>query len=463
MRLWPRPSLVGRVVLALLAALLLVWAVLVVKEYAAFREDTQRHEALQQVTDALAASLYFSDAERARIVVAASETQYNLLRHRGPLADPGDILLLLEWGDGTPVYASPALQGQRIPAKADLPDVVTVGTRAYWSVVRETPYWRLQFLEPTIEDSIVLRLLSGELLPSILIAFPLVLLPLWIAVRRGLRPLRAFAAGVVARDADDFSPLKLHLKHAELQPLATAFDSLLEKARQGIDRERVFVQNAAHELRTPLAVVAAQAHVLVNTADDEQRRHAQLALEQAVTRASHLVQQLLALATLEGGGKRKVEEVDLVALTREIIIAASPAATAKDIDVSLESPDSMTLRLDSAAFYSVLENLLANAIAYCPKGAQVTVSLALDGKGVRLRVADNGPGIASEELPRIFDRFYRGRTVSARGTGLGLAIVRQAVLTMSGMIEVRPGPGGKGAEFEIRWPLLEADWARMDR
>jgi len=453
MQLWPRASLVRRIVLALLAAFLLVWAVLLVNEYATFKRQQWRQDGLGRVAQILVAALEFDDEERARIVLAASETQYNLWRRQGPLADAGDILLLLEKADGTPVYASIPARGRRIPGAGSGPESVEIDARAYRSLVHTTPRWRLQLLEPAIEDMDILQLLSSDLLPSLLIAFPFVLLPLWIAVRRGLSPLRVFAAQVAARDPNDFSPLEPQLRYAELQPLSIAFNDLLAKTRHGIARERAFVQDAAHELRTPLAVVAAQAHVLANAVDDGQRRQAQSALEQSVTRASHLVRQLLTLAALESGATRAVQGTDLVQTTREILIVAMAAARAKNIDIALESTDRLEANLDTVAFHSVLENLLANAIAYSPEGARVVVGLEREGEWLRLRVADNGPGIAAEELPHIFDRFYRGRAVTVRGSGLGLAIVRQAVNNMGGAIEALPGLDGRGTAFEVRWPL----------
>jgi two-component system sensor histidine kinase QseC len=454
MQLWPRASLVRRIVLVLLAAFLLVWAVLLVSEYATFKRQLWRQDGLGQLAQILIAALDFDDVERARIVLAASETQYNLSRRQGPLADAGDILLLLlEKADGTPVYASAPARGRRIPSADSGSGSVEIDARAYWSLIHTTPRWRLQLLYPVIEDMDILQFLSSELVPSLLIAFPFVLLPVWIAVRRGLSPLRVFVAQVAERDQNDFSPQELQLRYAELQPLSIAFNDLLAKTRHGIARERAFVQDAAHELRTPLAVVAAQAHVLANAVDDGQRRQAQSALEQSVTRASHLVRQLLTLAALESGATRTVQGTDLVQTAREILIVAMAAARAKNIEIVLESADRLEDNLDTEAFHSVLENLLANAIAYSPEGAHVMVSLESEGEWLRLRVADNGPGITAEELPHIFDRFYRGRSVAVCGSGLGLAIVQQAVDNMGGAIEVLPGLDGRGAAFEVRWPL----------
>jgi two-component system, OmpR family, sensor histidine kinase QseC len=449
---WSGPSLVRRVVLALLLAFLLVWAALVVREFITFKQPQQHREALAQAAQMLASSLDFDDAQRARIVVTAAENLFNRSRRAGPFPHAGDMLLLLEKADGTPVYASAPSSGRRIPRTGTAPDQVTVGGRLYWSAIHETPAWRLQVLEPALGDRDVLQFMGENLLPSLFIAFPLVLLPLWLAVRRGLAPLRAFATRMQARAPDDFSPMEAQLKYAELQPLGMAFDGLLSRARQGIARERAFVQDAAHELRTPLAVVAAQAHVLANAGDAQQRVHARDALEHAVARASHLVRQLLTLAALEGGAARQARPVELVGISRDVLIASAPAAAARRIVIALDSADRVDAVLDAATFHSVLENLLANAIAYSHEGSEVVVSLDRDGERVRLRVSDNGPGIAEPDMPHLFERFYRGRGVTASGSGLGLAIVRQAVDNLGGEIGIGKGLNGLGVAFDVCWP-----------
>jgi two-component system sensor histidine kinase QseC len=210
------------------------------------------------------------------------------------------------------------------------------------------------------------------------------------------------------------------------------------------------VQDAAHELRTPLAVVAAQAHALANSTQPELQQEAKAALEAAVQRASHLVHQLLTLARLESSDVERRQAVDLVAVSRQILIATSPVADRRGIEITMESPDRLDATLDLMAFHSVLENLLGNALSYGHQRGHVLVSLALvQPHRVVLLIADDGPGIAPEDQAHLFERFHRGRNAAAPGAGLGLAIVKQAVERLPGRIAVLAGLNGAGVGFEV--------------
>lgn len=445
MMAWWRPSLVRRVVLVLLAAFLLVWCVLIGVDYLDYRHMTRRGAGLDLLAGIVADSLPARDEGQAVAVVRAAGMQYNRLRKIGAPTDVGELLLVLERRDGTLLHASPGAQGLRITSELPHSGRQFVGGQEHRLVVRELENWRLLVLEPIIDDTLIVRLLGGELLLPLLIAFPLVLIPLWLAVRRGLEPLHQLAVEIKCRNPNDFSPLAPRFKHAELQPLVAAFNHLLATARRGIERERTFVQDAAHELRTPLAVVDAQAHLLVRSADPAQQEGARQALERAVRRASHLVHQLLTLATLEGGNRRSEQQVDLVSIVRDIVIATALTAAARRIEVVLESPECLEATIDVSAFHSVLGNLLDNALTYCPAGARVTITLTLERDGEKqgfgLSVVDNGPGVVEEDIPHLLERFYRGRNVAHGGSGLGLAIVQQAVKCMSGRLAVTPAEG----------------------
>lgn len=456
-RLSPRPSLVRRITLTLLGAFALVWAVLLARDYLLFQNQLDQRESLQIVAHALAASLDPADPVLAGRIAQASETQTNRLRQHGIKPYPGNLLLRLETASGTPVYASAPARGTHIPPGEPGPEQVNIGARTYWSASVHTPHWRVQILEPALDQGRVLALLNAELLPYLLIALPLVALPIWLAVRRGLLPLRRLADAVATRAPDDFSPLKQRSRHAELRPLISAFNALFAHARTGIARERALVQDAAHELRTPLAVIAAQAHVLAHAETPEHTRQAQAALEHAVTRASHLVQQLLTLARLENTEPRPTQRTDLIATTRLLMISATPAATEKNIDLALDSPEQLWATLDVSAFHSVLENLLANAIAHCPQDSEVRVTLHEHDESLCLAVADNGPGIPPEEWPHLFERFRRGRQTQSSGSGLGLAIVRQATERLNGVIKTGPGLLGRGMGLEVHWKNISAN------
>ena len=446
------PSLVRRVVVALLAAFALVWVTLVVVDYAEFRRAVRSQEGLQRAVHALAASLDFGDAVRAAQVMQATETQYNLLRAESLPLPLGPMLLELARPDGTRVYASAGLAAEPQPVPGADPGVWTVQGKRHSMVTHTTPRWRIRLLEPALTDAEAVWLIARNLVKSMLIAFPLVLLPLWLAVRRGLRPLRTLVQRVAERAPADFSPLTLDLRYAELQPLEHAFNELLRQARTGIQSERGFVQDAAHELRTPLAVMAAQAHALAAEADPALRAQARVELEHAIGRASHLVHQLLTLARLESGPPPSRQATDLVELVQGALARAEPQALARGIDLGLEAPEHLVAEVDAQVLLSALENLVHNALAYVHGGARVTVTLGRDGEQWRLRVADNGPGISPEERPRLMERFQRGRDARTSGTGLGLAIVAQAARQLGGSLHTVDGLDGQGIGFEIRGP-----------
>ena len=172
-----------------------------------------------------------------------------------------------------------------MPAPTARMAAINVGGQAYWIAQLDAGPWMLAMGEPAVSDGWMLGWLLSDLTGPILLAFPLVLVPLWVTVRRGIRPVRDLARRLEQRDGGDLSPLALDMRYAELQPLATAFDAMLERLRNHVRRERAFVQDAAHELRTPMAAIAAQAHVLARAPDAAQRRHAEEALDHALARS----------------------------------------------------------------------------------------------------------------------------------------------------------------------------------
>jgi signal transduction histidine kinase len=254
------------------------------------------------------------------------------------------------------------------------------------------------------------------------------------------------------------SRVGVHPKHDELKPMVAALDGLLAKLRRKIESEQAFAADAAHELRTPLAVITAQAHVLAKATDEQQRADAELRLEAAISRGSHLVHQLLALARMETERGREPAVVDLAQLVRKEIADFVPAALARNIEIALESPDRLLLPLEVPPFESVLQNLIDNAIRYGSEGGRIVVELRSLHGATTLSVADDGPGIADSDRLRIFDRFYRGaQRNDAPGTGLGLTIVKQAAARLGGEVQITSGLDGLGCCFTVGISITQMD------
>jgi signal transduction histidine kinase len=295
-----------------------------------------------------------------------------------------------------------------------------------------------------------MRIVSGNVLHQMTIAFPIILLTAWLAVFHGLRPLRRLSQAIAARGPATLSPVEIGARHAELQPLVTALDDLLMRLRHKVESEQLFVANAAHELRTPLAVITAQAHTLVKASTATEQVEAESRLNSAVERASHLIHQLLAVARLQMERPAELSTVDVTLLTEKELGNFVPAALERNIDISLSGPDKLLFVLEVHTFRSILQNLIDNAIRYGREGGNVVVELQLRGGTLVLCVADDGPGISEPERERVFERFYRGTGRSdARGSGLGLTIVKQAATRLNGRIQISPGLGGRGCSFVV--------------
>lgn len=454
-RRWLLPTLARRLVTALLLAMGLLAALILIQDQLDLQRDMGtgvRGLALDWAAglDAL------DDPQQAAKLVAAQARRANALRRRSELI-PGDLVVQLFDAKGHLLYASAPADAI---SKPGLGEQMLAG-RKHWTYRHDSEHWSLQLAEPSLSSTRLLGFSSWELSKQLLIAFPLMLLPLWLAVRSGLKPLRRLTNRINKLDLNrQVEPLGLDLRYAELQPLASAFDTLLLRLRERLQREQAFVHDAAHELRTPLAVVAAQAHALVHAQSEPTRAQASAALMQAIARSAHLSQQLLESATLDQAGTKPTEPFDLAALCTQLLTQQSALARERGIDISLDAPPHLLLSIDRLAFQSILQNLLDNALRYVPRGGQVEVVLQCDEAGLRLRVADDGPGIPIADREQAFERFWRGKGHDQSGTGLGLAIVRQAAQLLGGQLKLTDGLAQRGLCVELQLPaaVLGIPW-----
>lgn len=443
-----QPSLMRRSVAVLLLSFVLVLLAFLARNYWQVQRDFDQNLAIKVRAEAMAPVLARLNSERdASLVLTSFAEMLNVRRLQHGFEGP--VLHQLRRADGTLVAAYPPGPAPALAGAAGRILTSEVNGHPHHVVQADAGPWRVMIAAPTLGRQGMLQWLAKDILDDLLLALPLVLLPLWLALRSGLKPLRALAAQLGARQPQDLSPLGVAPPHAELRPLVAAFEQLLSQLRHKVRMERAFVQDAAHELRTPMAAIGTQAHVLARTEDAGERRRAETTLAQMLQRAAHLNEQLLALAVLDDGEPAARERHDLVALLEGALALASPQAAARALELSLDAPHHFEQPVDLPAFQSVLHNLVDNALRYVPRGGRVEVQLASTPTGWRLAVADDGPGLAPELRERAFDRFWRGAPGDAKGAGLGLAIVRQAALRLGGTVHIEDGLDGHGVAFVL--------------
>lgn len=289
-----------------------------------------------------------------------------------------------------------------------------------------------------------------ESLPIVLL-LPVSLLALWLIVAAGSRSLRAAAREVAAQDERDPAGLSVARVPEEIGPLVQAFNSVLARLRGALATQRRFVQDAAHELRTPITAIGLQVENLRGLIPPGEAAERFEQLEAGVTRARHLAEQLLHLSRQDvplrsAAAAPGPAEADLAAVLRESVGQLLPLADRRRIDVGFEGEGAPRVAVPAAELRSIFDNLIDNAIRYAPEGSVVDVRLhgAADGRPAVVEVLDSGPGIPPEFIGRVFDRFFRVPGAPAGGSGLGLAIA-QGVGRRHGLrIELRNREGGRG-------------------
>jgi two-component system sensor histidine kinase TctE len=297
---------------------------------------------------------------------------------------------------------------------------------------------------------ILLSLAALELLLILLI--PAVI---WLALNKGLLPLREMQQSLERRKADDLSELQVANAPVEIAPFIRAINDLLKRVQTSARAKQDFLANVAHQLRTPLAGFKAQLEWLQAHHKNDQETSASADLMMASTeRMVRQANQLLALARSEPGGfeRERLERISLDKLVSESVQQFVDEALKKNIDIGFHLEPTF-VNGDRFLLRDMIDNLVDNAIRYSPAGGTVTVSCSeIEGHGV-LKVEDDGAGIPESDKEKIFSRFFR-LDHSQSGTGLGLAIVRDIAQDHEAAIEVGPGAYDRGTVFIVRFPVL---------
>lgn len=300
-------------------------------------------------------------------------------------------------------------------------------------------------------SSILWAVLRSVIWPMLL-AVPLLALASWWAIYRGMAPLRRLGGTLAGRRPDALQPVALLDAPSEMEPLVDALNDLFKRIGALMDAERRFTADAAHELRTPIAAIRAQAQVALGEADSALRRHALEATLEGCDRATRLVEQLLTLSRLESGAAADLDPMDMGDVVRQVAAEMAQRAIARQQQLEVAVQTACPV-IGNATLVSVLvRNLLDNAIRYSPTRAKVRLTAARSNGLVRLKVEDGGPGIAPADAARLGERFFRGMGTGESGSGLGWSIVRRIAAVHGARISLGTSDDLGGLLVEIEWP-----------
>lgn len=289
----------------------------------------------------------------------------------------------------------------------------------------------------------------------------------YLIVRRGLRPLdtiNSTAAGI--QEGTDLS-LRIPLGRArdEFHALGSTFNAMLDRLEQSFGKERRFTDNASHELRTPVAVMLSEAdYALAEGRSPSEQREALVKIREQAVRMSELTSQLLVLARADRGASRlQMEELDFSELCEMVGETGVELAEEKNITMSCAIEPGVHVMGDTSLLMRMVLNLVENAVRYGREGGHIRLELSRAGAWVHGSVADDGIGIAEEDLPRIWERFFqadRSRGGADSGAGLGLAMVDFIAKAHGGSVSCE-STLGEGSTFRWSIPALPSEKAQL--
>ncbi|HEY0565433.1 MAG TPA: HAMP domain-containing sensor histidine kinase, partial [Terriglobales bacterium] len=336
-------------------------------------------------------------------------------------------------------------------------------------VPQPLPTLTVVYAAPTMDISSRIAKLGASIsLASFVLVIPTLVLAVW-SIRRALAPLNELAAhaSLISVRNWSFRPSEEAKAAVELQPLIHAIETVLSGLERAFIRQREFLGDAAHELKTSLAILKSSWQSLLNRQRSaEEYRQGLSRISEDSDRLEELLNRMLSLARVEQwtaeGARRQVDVIDLASTCEMAVAKISNLAVHKNINIRFSAPEQLTLRADPGELELVWINLLENAVKYSAVGANISMTITREGQTALVVVSDSGPGIPDGELPRIFERFHRGdpsRARSSGGFGLGLAIAKSVVQAYQGSIRAESALG-TGTRIFVRLPILASATAQ---
>lgn len=317
---------------------------------------------------------------------------------------------------------------------------------------------RVMVGQPTsVREEIATASAFHTVVPLVLLV-PLMLLVTAILVGQSLRPMTDIAEKLDARRADDLNELALDDVPQELRPFIASINRLLRRIHLMLERQRRFMADAAHELRTPITALTLQAENLEQVVLSPESAERLDALKQGARRTSHLLEQLLTLARHDFDPAIPAAVVELDRCARNVVADLLPEAAEKGIDLGFDEIQPCRIDAEPLMIEILIRNILDNAIRHTPRGGKIDISVRRGDDGATLTIEDTGPGIPPEDLDRIFEPFFRGTRHLGEGSGLGLSIVKRIVDNLGGVVTFQniTSPGATGLRAIVRIPALIA-------
>ncbi|MEY3669715.1 MAG: hypothetical protein RL258_1110 [Pseudomonadota bacterium] len=329
-----------------------------------------------------------------------------------------------------------------------------VSDAVWWHVfaLKSGTVWIFAAEKHDVRDEMAEDIAVSILTPLMVGGFTLILLVHFFALR-AIRPVEALANAISGRAPDSLLPIPLTNVPQELTPVVQALNELLDRVRSAFSREKRMIDAAAHELRTPIAAV--QLHVqnaLLAPSEQERLGSIEYALA-AARRVTQMAEQLLVYSRVSASaGMEPLQLVDLVAVTRDVMLLMRPLLEERQVDVVVQAEGPVVVLADRSKLERVIRNLLENALQYGQTPGQVVVRAARLPSGPQWSIENDGSPIPDAEKAKIFIPYYRIVGSTGFGSGLGLSIVHEIVQQCGGRIHVEDRQKGQGVRFVIDLP-----------
>jgi two-component system sensor histidine kinase TctE len=311
---------------------------------------------------------------------------------------------------------------------------------------------RVQIAQTLQGRSALAKSLWMQAMVQQLATLALVALLVWFGLRNCLKPLLRLRDAMLARRPGSLHALEIQAVPVELSPLVDAINEYAMRLEHHTNVQQSFIQNAAHQLRTPLTLLTTQVSYAVRASDAASRSESLHAIRQTVQQSVRLVNQLLTLwsAQVHGPTELQGEQGHLDEVVRRVLEDMAGRAQSKRIDLGFEATASdIVVQGHAVTLREIVMNLVDNAIRYTPAMGVVTCRISVTPTGVTLTVEDNGPGIPESERERVFERFYRIDDSDSDGCGLGLSIVKEFAGGLGAVVALRTPHSGVGLAVDV--------------